>query len=180
MVEAPTMAAAKKPTPSTNKSPTHPLLGQPAPAFQLNADDGKSYSLQDFAGKYLILFFYPKDNTPGCTREACSFQENYAALKKAGAHVVGISRDSLKSHGNFKTKFGLTYPLLSDPDTTIHRAYGAWGMKKLYGKESEGVLRTTAIIDPQGNLVHLISPVKVDGHVEQVQSILQQLKTDSA
>ncbi len=143
-----------------------------APGFKLTADDGSTVSLADFAGKSVVLFFYPKDNTPGCTREACAFQENLDAIRKKGAVILGVSRDSTKSHVGFKSKFGLAYPLLSDPDAAVHKAYGAWGTKTSYGRETTGAIRSTVIIDPSGRIAKQFPSVKVDGHADQVLAAL--------
>lgn len=144
-----------------------------APDFKLQADDGSTVSLADLAGKRIVLYFYPKDNTPGCTREACAFQENLAAIRKAGAVVLGVSRDSAKTHAGFKSKYGLAFPLLSDPDAAVHKAYGAWGTKKSYGREMTGALRATVIIDGSGRIVKRFPSVKVDGHAKQVLDALK-------
>ena len=144
-----------------------------APDFKLQADDGSTVSLADLAGKRVVLYFYPKDNTPGCTREACAFQENLAAIRKAGAVVLGVSRDSAKTHAGFKSNYGLAFPLLSDPDAAVHKAYGAWGTKKSYGREMTGALRATVIIDGSGRIVKRFPSVKVDGHAKQVLDALK-------
>ena len=148
------------------------LEGKPAPAFNLTADDGSSVSLDDLAGKKVVLYFYPKDNTPGCTRQAQAFQESLVALQAGDAVVLGVSRDSTTSHSAFKKKFALRFSLLTDADATVHRAFGAWGRKVLYGKEIAGVIRTTVIIDRAGLVAKVFSGVKVDGHVEQVKAAL--------
>lgn len=122
-----------------------------------------------------MLYFYPKDDTPGCTREACAFQEALSALAARGAAVVGVSRDAPSRHLRFKAKYGLTFPLLSDLEGEVHRAYGAWGVKKLYGRESIGPLRTTVIVDPAGKVARVFANVRVDGHAEQVLEALAQL-----
>jgi peroxiredoxin Q/BCP len=153
-----------------------PAAGAKAPAFKLAADDGSVLSLSDFAGKNVVLFFYPKDNTPGCTREACSFQENLSTIQSKGAVVLGVSRDSTKSHVGFKTKYQLGFPLLSDPDSSVHKAYGAWGTKTMYGKATTGAIRTTAIIDSKGRIAKIFSNVKVDGHTEKVLAELDALR----
>ncbi|MCK6586225.1 MAG: peroxiredoxin [Polyangiaceae bacterium] len=169
---AKTAAKTTAKTASTAKeSPAAPGGGEArteAPDFKLDADDGKTVSLADFAGKSVVLFFYPKDNTPGCTREACAFQENLEAIRKKGAVVLGVSRDSTKSHVGFKAKFGLAFPLLSDPDAAVHKAYGAWGTKTSYGRETTGAIRSTVIIDAKGRIAKRFPNVKVDGHVKQV------------
>ncbi|EYF01968.1 thioredoxin-dependent thiol peroxidase [Chondromyces apiculatus] len=142
--------------------------GDRAPGFALQSDAGKTVKLEDFKGRKLVMFFYPKDNTPGCTREAIGFSEALGQFAKAGADVVGISRDSVKIHGNFREKQGLKVALLSDPDRTVHTAYGVWGEKTMYGKKVEGTIRSTFVLDGQGKVVKVFSPVKVDGHVEEV------------
>lgn len=148
----------------------------PAPPFALLADDGSTFSLDDARGGPLVLYFYPRDDTPGCTREACAFQEALGAFGDLGARVVGVSRDSLASHQRFKKKYGLRFALLSDPDGAVHRAYGAWGEKTLYGRKSEGCIRTTLILDHAGLIAHRFSPVKVDGHAEAVRQALASLQ----
>jgi peroxiredoxin Q/BCP len=147
--------------------------GSKAPSFSLQSDDGKNISLNDFAGKKVVLYFYPKDDTPGCTREACSFTENANALRKAGAVVLGVSADSVASHEKFKKKYKLNFPLLSDPDRETIRKYGVWKEKNMYGKKTMGVERTTFIIDEEGKIAHIFPKVKVDGHTEKV---LEKLK----
>jgi thioredoxin-dependent peroxiredoxin len=157
------------------KNETAPREGAAAPKFDLESDAGERVSSKAFAGKWLILYFYPKDNTPGCTREAQDFTKAASRLKKLGAEVVGISRDSVKSHGGFKEKIGIAFRLLSDPDLTAHRAYGAWGKKVMYGKAVEGVIRSTFLVAPDGKLAKAWRSVKVDGHVEKVIATLQEL-----
>jgi len=142
--------------------------GSKAPQFTLESDAGETVSLKDFAGKKVVLYFYPRDSTPGCTREACSFTENISALKKAGAVVLGVSADSVASHQKFKSKYKLAFPLLSDPKKEVIEKYGVWQEKSLYGKKMMGIVRTTFIIDEKGNIVHIFPKVKVDGHTEEV------------
>jgi len=142
--------------------------GDRAPSFALPSDSGKDVALQDFAGKTLVVYFYPKDNTPGCTREAQAFTKLLGAFRKVGADVVGISKDSVASHCNFRDKLGLKVPLLSDPELTTHKAYGAWGEKTMYGKKVTGVIRSTFIVGPDGRLQRVYRSVKVDGHAEAV------------
>ena len=127
--------------------------GNKAPAFKLEGSDGKTHALSDYAGRSLLIFFYPKDNTPGCTKEACGFRDYKAELKKAGVDVLGVSRDSLKCHDKFIGDHQLNFTLLSDPDKKMLNAYDAWGKKKLYGKEVEGVIRSTVLIGPDGKVV---------------------------
>lgn len=142
--------------------------GTKAPSFELMSDEGKRVSLKDFAGKKVVLYFYPRDNTPGCTREACSFSENNKRLQKAGAVVIGVSADSVGSHQKFKEKYNLGFTLLSDPDKEVIEKYGVWKEKNMYGKKMMGVERTTFIIDEQGRIAHIFPKVKVDGHTEEV------------
>jgi len=142
--------------------------GDRAPAFDLPSDSGENLALRDFAGKTLVLYFYPKDNTPGCTREAEAFTKLLGAFHKAGAEVVGVSKDSVTSHCNFRDKLKLKVPLLSDPELEVHKAYGAWGEKTMYGKKVTGVIRSTFIIGPDGKIARAYSSVKVDGHAEAV------------
>jgi peroxiredoxin Q/BCP len=147
--------------------------GKAAPAFDLESDSGERVALDDFAGKWLVVYFYPKDNTPGCTREAQGFSSIAPKLKKVGADVVGISKDSVKSHSGFRDKFDIRFPLLSDPDLSAHRAYGAWGEKTMYGKKVEGVIRSTFLISPDGTIARAWTGVKVDGHADKVLEALQ-------
>lgn len=149
---------------------THAPLsaGDAAPDFDLEGDDGKHRSLADFAGQWLVLYFYPKDDTPGCTREAQGFSEAAARLTKLGARVAGVSKDSIKSHCSFRDKYRLKFPLLSDPDLATHVAYGAWGTKTLYGRKFEGTIRSTFLIAPDGTVARAWRGVKVDGHVDAV------------
>jgi peroxiredoxin Q/BCP len=150
--------------------------GAQAPGFDLESDGGERVKKGDFAGKWLVLYFYPKDNTPGCTREAQDFTKAAARLKKLGAEVVGVSKDSVKSHCGFKEKIGIGFTLLSDPDLAAHKAYGAFGKKMMYGKEVEGVIRSTFLVAPDGKLAKAWSGVKVDGHVEKVLDALGELR----
>jgi len=142
--------------------------GKPAPDFALVADDGRTISLKDFRGKRVVLYFYPKDDTPGCTVEACAFRDLLPDVSHAGAIVLGVSRDDSDSHVRFKRKFNLNFPLLSDPDTKVHRLYGAWGKKVMYGKETEGVIRSTVLIDERGRVAKHWPRVKAEGHAEEV------------
>ncbi len=142
--------------------------GTKAPSFELMSDDGKKVSLKDFAGRKVVLYFYPRDNTPGCTKEACSFSENNKRLQKAGAVVIGISADSVGSHQKFKQKYNLGFTLLSDPDKEVIEKYDVWKEKNMYGKKMMGVERTTFIIDEQGKITRIFPKVKVEGHTEEV------------
>jgi peroxiredoxin Q/BCP len=142
--------------------------GQKAPAFTLESSDGEKVSLADFAGQTLVIYFYPRDLTPGCTREAEAFRDAAAALKRKKAAVVGVSKDSVASHCKFRDKHALNFPLLSDPDGAVIEKYGAWGEKTLYGKKSMGIIRTTVIIGPDGKVRRVFPKVKVDGHADEV------------
>ena len=149
--------------------------GDKAPQFVLEGDDGARFSLKDALkgegggkGESLVLYFYPKDNTPGCTREAQAFSEAKRKLAAAGATVVGVSKDSIKSHCGFRDKYGLSFVLLSDPDLAVHRAYGAYGEKTMYGKKVMGTIRSTFLIAPDGKIARAWRGVKVDGHVDAV------------
>ena len=142
--------------------------GSKAPDFKLEADDGKTYSLKDFKGKKLVLYFYPKDDTSGCTKEACDFRDNIKRFKKKDTVVVGVSKDSIKSHLKFRDKFDLNFPLLSDESTKMLEKYGVWKEKSMYGRKYMGVERTTFVIDEKGNIEKIYNKVKVPGHVEDV------------
>ncbi|SEH80040.1 MULTISPECIES: thioredoxin-dependent thiol peroxidase [unclassified Leifsonia] len=139
--------------------------GQPAPAFTLADQDGATVSLGDFAGKNVIVYFYPAAMTPGCTTEACDFRDNLNSLKSAGYQVIGISKDAPAKNKQFQEQEGLNFPLLSDEDLAVHRAYGAYGEKSLYGKIVEGVIRSTFVVDPDGTLRLPLYNVKATGHV---------------
>jgi len=145
----------------------------PAPDFTLQADDGREVSLDDYRGQKVVLYFYPKDDTPGCTTEACGFRDDYSGILAAGAAVLGVSPDPVKSHVKFKTKFSLPFALLSDPDHCVAEMYGAWGQKKMYGKDYEGILRTTYIIDENGTITHVCPNVKVQEHSQEVLAALR-------
>jgi peroxiredoxin Q/BCP len=142
--------------------------GDKAPDFTLPASDGSTVSLKDLAGKKVVVYFYPKDNTPGCTKEACSFRDYNSDLKQAGAVVLGVSKDSIQSHNKFIDKYELPFLLLSDADAAMASAYGAWGEKKLYGRAFMGMNRITYLIDEQGNIARSWPKVKADRHGEEV------------
>ncbi|AZS44571.1 thioredoxin-dependent thiol peroxidase [Microbacterium oleivorans] len=146
--------------------------GAPAPDFTLVDQDGASVSLADFRGRRLIAFFYPAAMTPGCTTEACDFRDSVAPLQSAGYTVVGISRDDPGKLREFRDRDGLPYDLLSDPDHSVHEAYGAWGEKMNYGKVVEGVIRSTFVIDEDGTLAHALYNVKATGHVARIRTLL--------
>lgn len=143
-------------------------VGDKAPAFKLPSTEGGEKSLKDYAGKKLVLYFYPKDATPGCTQEACDFRDNMARLKKKGVAVVGISKDSLASHEKFRKAQSLPFELLTDADNAVAKAYAAYGEKNMYGKKVMGTIRTTVLIDEKGKIAKVWSPVRVKGHVDQV------------
>jgi thioredoxin-dependent peroxiredoxin len=149
-------------------------VGSKAPDFTLPDGEGKQTSLKDFKGKKVVLYFYPKDLTSGCTKEACSFQENLAAVKKRGAVVVGVSADSPSSHQKFSVKYELSFPLISDEKKELVKAYGVWKEKSMYGRKYMGIERTTFIIDEKGIITHIFPKVKVDGHTEEVLNALSE------
>lgn len=150
--------------------------GQKAPDFELPSAEGGRVALKDHRGKPVVLYFYPKDDTPGCTREACAFRDAQAQIRKTGAVVLGVSPDSVASHERFKGKYKLNFPLLSDADKTVAKKYGAYGEKTMYGKKVVGMIRSTFIIDGGGVVGNVFPRVKVDGHAEQVLRALQELR----
>lgn len=150
-----------------------PEVGTKAPDFTLQDKDGNAVSLSDFAGKKVVLYFYPKDNTPGCTRQACAFAAAYNNFKAKDVAVIGISKDSVASHQKFAEKHSLPFILLSDPELTAIQAYGVWQEKKLYGKVSMGVVRTTYIIDENGIIEKVMPKVKPDTNAAEILSYLE-------
>ncbi len=152
-------------------------VGQPAPDFTLPSDTEGDVTLSALRGKPVVLYFYPKDNTPGCTTEACDFRDRMARVQAAGAVVLGVSRDSLKRHENFRAKYDLNFPLLSDadPEGAVHQLYGAWGEKKMYGRTSIGPIRSTVLIDAEGNIAQRWPKVRVKGHADAVIEALEAL-----
>ncbi len=152
------------------------IVGQPLPAFALQDDQGATVTDRDVRGAWTVLYAYPKDSTPGCTTEACDFRDNLARVQALGAQVYGLSRDSLKSHQNFIAKQALTFPLLSDPDCALLKPLGAFGKKVMYGKEMEGIIRSTFLVDPKGIIRHAWPKVSVKGHVQDVIDTLAQLR----
>lgn len=147
--------------------------GMIAPDFTLPTDDGGEVSLSDYRGRKVVLYFYPKDNTPGCTTEACGFRDNYSSILAAGAIVLGVSPDPVKSHGKFRLKLTLPFALLSDPEHTVAEAYGAWGEKTMYGKKYMGIIRSTFVIDEGGKIIKVFPKVKPDKHSREVLAVLQ-------
>jgi thioredoxin-dependent peroxiredoxin len=142
--------------------------GDKAPAFTLPDQDETSVSLRQFKGKPVVVYFYPRDDTPGCTKEACQFNDNLRAFSRADVAVLGISADSAEKHQKFRAKYGLKFPLLTDADHKVGEAYGAWGEKTLYGKKSIGVIRSTFLIDGSGKIARAWYSVKADGHAAKV------------
>lgn len=143
-------------------------VGDAAPGFEGVDQDGNPIKLSDFSGKKLVLYFYPKDNTPGCTAQACNLRDNYDALLKAGYAIVGISSDSEKKHQNFIAKFDLPFPLIADVDKSIHEQFGTWVEKSMYGRKYMGTARTTFVIDEKGVISEIISKVKTKDHTAQI------------
>lgn len=146
--------------------------GEKAPEFTLKDKDGREVCLSDFAGRKVVLYFYPKDNTPGCTKQACAFAGLYGEFRKKGVEVIGVSRDSAASHAKFAEKYDLPFILLSDPELTAIQAYGVWQEKKLYGKTTMGVARTTFLIDEQGVIQKVMPKVKPDTNAAEILSEL--------
>lgn len=151
--------------------------GKKAPNFSLASSDGTTVSLADFAGKTLVVYFYPRDNTPGCTIEAQEFRDAVPALKKLGAVVVGVSKDSIASHCKFRDKYQLSFPLLSDPDGKMLEAYDAWGEKSMYGKKMMGIIRSTVVIDGNGVVIKHFAKVSIKGHVDAVVAVVKNPST---
>ena len=155
---------------------SRPELGQMAPDFELSSDDGASVRLSGLRGRPVVLYFYPKDDTPGCTTEACDFRDRQAEIALAGnAAVFGVSPDSVKSHAKFKAKYQLPFALLADPDKAVLTAYGAWGEKLMYGKPVTGVIRSTFLIDRDGKVARVWPKVSVKGHADEVLAALKSL-----
>ena len=147
--------------------------GSIAPDFSLASSSGKTVSLSDFRGQTVIVYFYPKDDTPGCTKEACSFRDTFDALSNAGVTVLGISPDSVESHNKFIEKFNLNFQLLSDPDKSTAQNYGAWGEKNMYGKIVVGMKRMSFLVNPEGTVQHVWSKVKTESHGQDVLTLIQ-------
>jgi thioredoxin-dependent peroxiredoxin len=152
------------------------MEGDKAPAFTLNDKEGKAVSLSDFKGRFVVLYFYPKDDTPGCTVEACSFRDAFDRIEGLDAVVLGVSPDDAASHRKFATKYGLPFTLLSDPEHAVAEAYGAWGEKSNYGKKYFGILRSTFVIGPDGSVRRTFAKVKPEGHSQEVYEALTALK----
>jgi thioredoxin-dependent peroxiredoxin len=150
--------------------------GDKAPPFALPSNEGRTVRLGDLRGKPVVLYFYPKDDTPGCTKEACSFRDAWSEIQETGAVVLGVSPDDAASHEKFRAKYRLPFPLLSDPDHAVADAYGAWGEKSMYGRKYEGILRTTFLIDGTGVVRRVFEKVRPDGHADEVLAAVQQLR----
>lgn len=153
-----------------------PEEGFKAPLFTLTSDNGSKWKLSDFKGTLVLVYFYPRDNTPGCTREACAFRDRKAELKKRGAELVGISPDAQSAHEKFRDKYKLNFPLLVDKDHKVAEKYGAWREKNLYGKKSMGIVRSTFLIDREGKFAKIWRRVQVDGHDQEVLDAIATLK----
>ncbi|MGQ0797387.1 MAG: thioredoxin-dependent thiol peroxidase [Methanobacteriota archaeon] len=151
---------------------TLPDVGETAPDFALPSDDGRAIALKDLRGKKVVLYFYPKDDTPGCTKEACAFRDNLARVTSKGAVVLGVSRDDLTSHGKFRDRYRLNFPLLSDESGGVTKAYGVWQKKTNYGREYWGIVRSTFLIDEAGRIARVWPKVKVEGHADEVLAAL--------
>lgn len=145
-----------------------PKPGAEAPRFEGETQDGEKLNLADYRGRKVALYFYPKDNTPGCTRQACNLRDNWSALQEAGVSVIGISGDTAASHAKFADKYDLPFPLVADPDKRIIEAYGVWGEKSLYGRRYMGIKRTTFLIDEKGQIVHVFEKPRVKEHAQEV------------
>ena len=149
--------------------------GDRAPEFILSDQNGKKLKLSDFKGQWVLVYFYPRDNTPGCTKEACAFRDSFKEYEKIEAKVIGISTDSVESHGKFVKKYQLPFPLLADEDKKVVAQYGVWGMKKFIGKEHMGTIRTSFLIDPKGNITKIYEKVKPADHAKEVLKDLKEI-----
>jgi peroxiredoxin Q/BCP len=164
------------PTSARAQAEARPLkVGDKAPAFSLKNTNGQTVRLSDFKGKKLVLYFYPRDMTPGCTKEACGFRDDYAELHRRGVEIAGVSGDDQASHQQFTATYSLPFTLLSDPDHKVMKKYGAWGEKNMYGKKVTGVLRSTFIIDEQGRIAHIFRKVDTARHSRDVIAALNQM-----
>jgi len=152
------------------------VTGTAAPPFSLLDQEGHLHRLEDYRGQWVVLYFYPKDDTPGCTKEACNFRDQKGRLEELGGVVLGISADDTQSHAEFHSKYRLNFPLLADPSTAVIKAYGAWGKKQSFAKEYEGILRQTFLIDPKGKIAKVWEKVNPDGHALEVAEALAGLQ----
>lgn len=149
-------------------------VGDKAPDFTLPTDNDGEISLSQFKGQKVVLYFYPKDDTPGCTKESCSFNENLSAFNKMNAQVIGLSKCSVKKHNKFKEKYGLQFPLASDENSDVCEKYGTWVEKSMYGRKYMGIDRSTFLIDENGKIAHIWRKVKVPGHIEDIMSVMEE------
>ena len=150
------------------------LEGKKAPAFSLEGNDGKKHSLDDYKGKTVVLYFYPKDDTPGCTKEACGFRDQNSTLNRSGVVVLGVSKDSIDSHHRFARKYKLPFALLSDPKAEVMKKYGAFGKKMMYGREVQGTIRSTVVVGPKGDVIkHWPAVKKAEAHPDEVLAFLK-------
>lgn len=150
--------------------------GRKVPSFSVTDQSGESFSLKDYEGKKVVLFFYPRDNTPTCTEEACNLRDNYQMLQEKGFEVIGVSTDSARKHKNFIKKYELPFRLIADTDNKLTEAFGVWGEKQLFGRKYMGLVRTTFVIDEKGKVAHVIDKVKAKNHTEQLMATLTQGK----
>lgn len=153
-------------------------VGDQAPGFTLLSDAGREVSLDDYRGKKVVLYFYPKDMTPTCTEQACQFRDRHQAFRDAGAEVVGISPDGAERHARFRDKHDLNFPLLADPNRTVAEAYGVWQLKKMYGREYMGIVRSTFLIDEKGTIAAIWRNVRLKGHLDRVLEELEKMEQD--
>ena len=149
--------------------------GIKSPEFTLTDENGDKHSLKNYRGKPVVLYFYPRDDTPGCTKEACNFRDDYSAYQDADVTILGVSPDTEASHLKFKQKFELPFTLLADPDHKVSESYGAWGLKKMFGREYDGIIRTTFVLDSQGNIAKVFNNVRPAQHSKQVLSSLENI-----
>jgi peroxiredoxin Q/BCP len=152
-----------------------PIVGASAPQFSLQDQDGKTHALKDYLGRWTLLYFYPKDDTPGCTKEACGMRDNFAAFNRLKMAVLGVSTDSVKSHKKFADKFSLTFPLLADEEKKMVEAYGVWGEKKFMGRTYLGTNRVSFLVDPTGKVAKVYDKVKPEGHAQEVEADVRAL-----
>ena len=151
-------------------------VGEPAPDFTMADEEGRMHSLSDYSGKPVVLYFYPKDDTPGCTKEACGFRDDYSAYEEAGVVILGVSPDTSKSHTKFITKYELPFTLLADPEHDVLKLYGVWAPKKSFGREYEGVLRTTFLIGEDGKIMKVFKKVKPAAHSAEILAALDEIE----
>ena len=147
-------------------------IGDKIPPFSLTLDTGEAITDKDLKGQTTVLYFYPKDDTPGCTKEACAFRDGFSKFKRRGIRILGVSKDSVASHVKFRKKYSLPFELISDPDVELAKAFGAWGEKNMYGKKTMGVIRSTFVIDEKGKIARVYPKVKPDEHADQILSDL--------